>query len=387
MPQRSYSQSVYLGHYSDPPWVVQDFYGVPLRYSDNMIEGFQGHYGYPNFPAYSDVGGGLQLIGWRRSAAVCNVDIRGGGPYWPATYSGKFLMDIPYPGPMADLYSPAAWGAEAYAKMKPTEPEYQVLNSIYELREVTQLLKVRVSNFKDLGGLFLNGQFGWLATLGDLRNLIKAQRNAQKRLAQLLRDNGRPVRRKIKLVENETDEGTEMGDLWGYHNPSFVTQFFSHPPRQLTRKVLRDSVWGSAQFRYWLPEGPKDIEYKSRMLDHLYGDFVTPQVIYNMIPWSWLVDWFTNLGDVIANLDAGVADRLAADRFYMMREVERTFYSERSVGFYNKQGVPVEYSGVAQGTSFSKVRIKGSPFGLGWNQNDLSPMQLAILGALGLSRV
>jgi hypothetical protein len=106
-----------------------------------------------------------------------------------------------------------------------------------------------------------------------------------------------------------------------------------------------------------------------------------------MIPWSWLVDWFSNAGYVINNLDAGVADRLAADWFYMMRKKEHVVETQLSIPLYGPDRNPVVLQGTATQKSFSKVRLRGSPFGFGLSEDSLSPMQLSILGALGMSRL
>jgi hypothetical protein len=125
------------------------------------------------------------------------------------------------------------------------------------------------------------------------------------------------------------------------------------------------------------------------MIATIFGLNPTPSAVYKAIPWTWLVDWFSNIGDVIANLDGGVADRLAADYMYLMNKI--TFQMARtSYGNY--------YSGVSWGSStpfsaecfqgaVSKRRMRASQFGFGVKENELSLTQWSILGALGLSRL
>lgn len=120
----------------------------------------------------------------------------------------------------------------------------------------------------------------------------------------------------------------------------------------------------------------------------LYGLRPSPSVVYNAVPWSWLVDWFTNLGHVIENVEPGVADRLAADYFYVMRKRSRVKTREASGTFYRSpDGSPVSIHVSQVAASVSKTRISGSPFGFDVKQEDLNGTQLAILGALGLSRI
>jgi hypothetical protein len=170
-------------------------------------------------------------------------------------------------------------------------------------------------------------------------------------------------------------------------NPNFVNAFYSGEPTYSTKAFTTDAVWGSAAFRFWLPPGPQDIKYKAPIIRALHGANLSPTALYNMIPWSWLVDWFSNVGYVINNLDAGVADRLAADWFYMMRKRVNVVQTELQIPLFDPTGLPVVLTGTAVQQSFSKVRLKGSPFGFAVSEESLTPMQLSILGALGLSRL
>lgn len=123
------------------------------------------------------------------------------------------------------------------------------------------------------------------------------------------------------------------------------------------------------------------------MLARLYGLRPTPSVIYNAIPWSWMVDWFSNLGDIISNLDAGVADRLSSDYMYIMMQKEwvREYYAWGR--FKLRQGGTFTSDATSTSIAFTKTRHRGGPFGFSAKDGDLSSHQLAIMGALGLSRL
>lgn len=114
---------------------------------------------------------------------------------------------------------------------------------------------------------------------------------------------------------------------------------------------------------------------------------VTPTDVYNAMPWSWLADYFTGLGDFVEAVSGGVEDRLAADYFYIMETQKWTTVTNATQGIC----VSPDSTGEARGTRIDswslKTRIEGSPFGFGIKEIDLSPMQWSILGALGLSRL
>lgn len=304
-------------------------------------------------------------------------------------YVGNMAVDITKSGYLGTNYPPDAWGAEAYSKMKPTKPDFSALVSIYELREVVPMLKQRFlkDGLHSIGNYYLALKFGWEPLLRDCVNLVTTQINAQKRIAQLLRDNGKPVRRRIMLQNLVSDPVESSGSSYSALQPVLVTQFYRSQPKYRGRDYTRDVVWGSARYKYWLPDGPKDINWTIAMRARLLGLKPTPADVWNAMPWTWLMDWFANVGDVLDNLDAGVANRLAADYFYMMRTRELRRDLTAWGNFVRKDGQLVDVSGTSFHSSFQKWRVKGDPFGLNTNQNQLTGMQLAIMGALGLSRL
>lgn len=306
-------------------------------------------------------------------------------------YRGSLCVDVPNtftPPTTPDLGN---WGATAFARMKPTKPSFAGINAAYELRELPRMLKARFTpDLKGASNYWLALQFGWKPLLRDVRELCSLQREAQKRLKQLLRDNGRPVRRRISLAETSDTSIISEGTVFGGTGlkPILDTRFFSGNDFRSVRETTSGEVWASARFRYWLPGGPRDIAWRRRMLAAIYGLYPTPSVVYNMVPWSWLVDWFTNLGDVIENMDAGVADRLAADYCYIMSTMRRIQTISQIVNYYNGQGAATSSIALSsQRGVIIKERLKGDPFGFGTKESSLSGMQLSILGALGVSRL
>jgi hypothetical protein len=243
------------------------------------------------------------------------------------------------------------------------------------------------SGLSGISDYWLALQFGWKPLLSDIRNFVLTQRSAQDRIKQLLRDNGKPVRRRIQLLNTSTPGNPQEGEAWGQFGPSFSTYFYSGTPRFRSKYSDNDTVWASAQFKYWLPDGPRDINWRRRMMAAIFGLNPTPSVVYNAIPWTWLYDWFTNLGDVISNLDAGVADRLSADYFYVMRHTESVIESTVTIPLYHVGDIPFTATATTVQRVFSKSRATGDPFGFATNEHMLSGMQLSILGALGMSRL
>jgi hypothetical protein len=348
-----------------------------------------GHYGYPDFPPNSNVGGAFFL---RKAFSQCEgADVGtvcGQGAYSKHKYTGKVYSEWVGGGTPGAYWPPntdgSAWGAKAYERMKPTKPVFQGSNAIWEFREVPGQLKQRLSNsgLKNVGNYWLALEFGWKPLLNDIVNMLSFHADAQKRLDWLLRHNGKPVRRRVSLVDDTSDPVT-TSNIYGSTQPGFVNQFYLETPTWRRTETISDKIWGSARFRYWLPEGPRNVDMDAR----LYGLYLSPQFCWNALPWTWLADWFTNAGSVLQNLDVGVADRLANDYFYVMRTKVYTLQHTNNIKLQRPDGSPVPISVTSLQQSAISTRLAGDPFGFGTNPQSLNSTQLSILGALGLSRL
>lgn len=352
--------------------------------------GKDGHYGYPDFPKNSNVGGPMRITSVTRKRDLVNV-----GTIWTGRsgishnlrYTGSFVPDY-LADPSIGEDSPAAWAAEAYRRMRPDRPSMDLAQAIGELKDLPMMLKTRFTkHLRDIGNYYLALKFGWEPLLRDIVKLYHLQQEVEKRIKQLLRDNGKPVRRRIKLFSDVIETSKQVTTSYSVWYPVLNTYYYRRQPYSTICSTYTDEVWASAQFRYWLPSGPRDLKWRSSLKRELMGTTPSPSTIYNLVPWSWLVDWFTNAGDVIDNLTVSVAERCAADYFYMMRTVSRTQNRQAHLHVRDETGKPVEFTGHSESKRFAKHRLKGDPFGLATNQNTLTGMQWSILGALGLSRL
>jgi len=385
-------QSVKIGHYKHFDGIdSRDYFGVYSRDVKSLIAS-EGHYGYPDFPTY-DVGGPFRLLhNYMQVTTLGAVKLHGSGAYAAHHYVGDVIgSDLGSTCP-ALSGDGSSYGSDAFRRMKPTKPTFNGLNAIYEMREVPDMLRQRFLH-KGLNAIpdyWLALQFGWKPLLSDIRSMVQFQQNAAKKLAWLLRHNGKPVRTRVVLQDN-TSESTPILTDWDRPNPlgSFVTNFFTGAtPHSEKRTITRDTVWASAQYRYWLPDGPKDIVWHAAMMARLFGLNPSPAVIWRAMPWTWLSDWFFNVGNILDNMETGVANRLAADYFYVMRELtqetKKDFFGTCLDDPSNKL-VPYHLTSTL-GTNL-KTRLSGDPFGFSTNPNGLNATQLSILGALGKSRL
>ncbi len=352
-----------------------------------------GHYGYPDFPDNRAVGGPFLLTysDWEYGSAGVG-EIQGGKVYASTKYRGDIYATLGSVGSPVQVDG-SAYGATAYNKMKPDKPSMQALNAIYELKDVPGMLQQRFLNhgLAGIGSYYLALKFGWEALLSDVRSFVLTQRKAQARLAQLIRDEGKPVRRSLQIASTSTSNAPSTSAGMAFE-PALNSYFYdAATTKHAYVSNSHSEIWAKARFRYWLPGGPRDVDWNRRMLADIFGLKPTPSVVYKAIPWTWLLDWFTNVGDVINNLDTNIVDRLAADYSYVMRH-DFTQASQTSMGdFIGSDTTPlyghVPWSATATRTFGCKSRVSGDPFGFNTPANNLSGVQLSILGALGLSKL
>lgn len=115
--------------------------------------------------------------------------------------------------------------------------------------------------------------------------------------------------------------------------------------------------------------------------DVLYGVAPTPDVLWNLAPWSWAVDWFANIGDVIENASNALLYSQVLRYGYVMETTTVTdTYTLESPNF--KGGSRF----ITSLETITKKRVKASPYGFGLTWDGFNTYQLSILAALGISR-
>jgi hypothetical protein len=115
------------------------------------------------------------------------------------------------------------------------------------------------------------------------------------------------------------------------------------------------------------------------------GTRITPELIWELTPWSWAVDWFTNAGDVIHNISQLGSDGLVMQYGYAMRHMRVHEYHRGHYSFSDSVGTHVGTVAREIGSEW-KQRVAAHPYGFGIDDTSLSARQTAILAALGLTR-
>jgi len=290
----------------------------------------------------------------------------------------------------------ADMGATAVAQCSPTNASSDLLTAIGELfkdglpaSESHRNWQKRAQTAKSAGSEYLNAQFGWLPLVSDISAFADTVLNADRILSQYERDMGKLVRRRRELPSTQERSETVLSNSQyplGIQGPISGAREPLAPGRWIETTWKTYSRWFSGAFSYGIPlnstsrAGMSSLAQKA---DKLFGISLTPDVLWELAPWSWAIDWFSNTGDVLSNLSDVASQGLVMQYGYMMETtIHRKTYSLIPAGnpgrFFSVP--PVTLSTV------TKKRVKANPFGFGVSWDGLSPLQLSIAAALGISR-
>jgi len=288
------------------------------------------------------------------------------------------------------------WGATAIARCKPTNSAADMSTFLGEvLREGLpklvglQALLGSKSAPKKGADEFLNYQFGWMPIVNETRSLLNAIVRADRLVDQYIRDAGRIVRRRYSFPPESTASSEVVASnvspfVWGPTGGAMYGSAVNQGRviRTYTRDVNR---WFSGAFTYYLPGGKtqKTMRNRAEAMREILGLDLTPETLWNLAPWSWAIDWFSNAGDVISNMSDWQDDGLVLRYGYVMEHslAKHIYTFEGPTGFNGTlRPPPCIY------ISESKRRVKANPFGFGLTWSGLSPIQLAIAAALGISK-
>lgn len=290
---------------------------------------------------------------------------------------GLFNMASEYP-PLEDT-TVSSFHAQAYKVLRPDKPAVSLLNSFIELKDLFHVTFDAIRNIKDIANYWLATSFGWAPLLTDIYKMYKAVQNLDDRLRFFIRNNGVPIRAKKKVWSSSNSSVLYDSTNCGINRNTWVdfpgrTSLSSSWRHSISWTYQRE-VWASARFVYWM----KDLELPSRrkfVEMGLLGLNPTPAAVWNALPWTWLIDWFANIGDILDNMSSSMGNRLVAQSFYVMGQTNRSYEWHGTDGYFTCS---------ATHSFETKVREIGHPYGLAFGAA-LSPFQFSILAALGAQR-
>jgi hypothetical protein len=345
-------------------------------------------------------------------------------------YDGKMYINPYIPSPEPSPISLVGWGVKGYNATIPTHPIYQLGVSIGELKDlpgmvsqtkqgfrllmkhhfsltsgvktVRDFLKRAKSLPKGTGDAYLYGAFGLYPMLQDLLFLLQMQQKLDKKIDWLRRHNGKAVRRKITLNEDGFSEDIPRNvSPFVTVGPTLSTDLYA-PGQGSSQafpilKTYQRRIWFAAKYRYYIPELAKDPRINPPSGDlkrFLLGLSPDPSIIYKLMPWSWLIDWFVPVGSSLSNVYNMAKYGVIAQYAYVMCSESFTYQAPGKIILHSGKLSPSftwvspdwTFSGVSRTEYEFRQREVANPFGFGVTYASLSAYQWSILAALGLSR-
>lgn len=280
-------------------------------------------------------------------------------------------------------YDPAYYSSLAVTNASPNDPIVDLSVFLYELREVPRLLRDLIKilsgrlNASDVPNGHLAYELGLRPLLSDLSKLFDVAKAIDKRYYELRKmlDKKR-IRRRRKLDEI-TMFPTEYED--NLSSPGSNTVFKS------TLTVWAQyylQVHGDIPFRPFGRDKPSPLAALIENPDAakaVYGVKPTASSVWNAIPWTFVIDYFSNIGDVIESSRPGLDWSVHSLWLTSLRQASATAtINSSSVVRPVHQGKGVLTYKVRTYHVNPQAHIHLEPF--------LSKRQVGILGSLFLSR-
>lgn len=260
---------------------------------------------------------------------------------------------------------------KAIANSNPGRAHVDIPLFIFELKDLPLLVKKRGNSIlQTASSLNLNWQFGIKPMLSDFEAMLGFQDAFEKRMAEIRDLNDGLLKRTVRLGSHSATE-TE----------SFPMESYLFSANSSAKTVTSKKVWATVK---WKPSAafanrPKTAGLNNQQ-DYIKNSLLgltkasIPNLVWNALPWSWLVDWFTSAGDLIASSNNSVG--------YVAQPVN-VMYHTMSTRSDDITGVPEWAGGDTTWTSTreTKERILVNA-GLQVNVPFLNKRQLSILGSL-----
>jgi len=323
--------------------------------------------------------------------------------------SRRFSLGTAIPSPTINQLQ--SDGTKLISLARPDRPPVDTFRAVGEILIDLPILPGRALleslRLSGVGGEYLNVVFGLIPTYSDAVSVAKAMKTASTRLLTLRKQAGKPHRSQMGFPTSNKAEIfiCPTGQVWiqggasAFTTKNVVSGFGSSTSQEVDRSLILSKelfmsesrkVWFNGSFTYTIPTIPGlsgKLEMWLSEYDRLLGLSLNSKNAWQLAPWSWLIDWFV---DIVSNLEAintAHDDNLVINYGYAMEQIDRTIVAKSS--FAKNTAI----AGVDFVSTYSKLtskkRIRANPYGFVTesDSNLWSSYRLAVLGALGISRL
>ncbi len=305
------------------------------------------------------------------------------------------------------------YGPKGWERYKPNAPKAKVARAIIEARQLPHMFFKHTRDYtkrvlkgqhsfnglaKNTAREYLNSIFGWQSFLNDVKQVIQGVLDYEQNVEEIvdslrLRDGIDHTSKHTEgyVFQDRTsstfDSGPVASSLYPVLNSNFYPTLTGG--RYTTDTTTKIDYWFSAKWKYVIEATLTDSggyyipdDVRARLKRVLFSFEMNPATFWDVMPWTWLIGWSTNVSTNLHNLVDPLLPEQAAEYAFIMGSHEtenRTIATQVFTG-----GVTVQRS--CTRTTTWKMRKTASPFGFGIQFASLSAKQIAILAALGISK-
>lgn len=294
----------------------------------------------------------------------------------PRVYSGYAVdninLGVSNPNPNHD-----ALVTSALANINPDKPQVDAPLFLWELQELPGAIrdigiglggKTQSGNLNP-GSIYLSWQFGWGPLFSDLANFLSLADATQKRLAQLR-----------KASRREHIEGSLFDSSNSWTSSNYKMYGISEWRINYT---ARERAWYTTSYQFDQSQLEGLDSSGIPRLRWALGLHARPSTIWNAIPWTWMVDYFGNIGTF---LEANQG-RFKFSASNMCTMYEHTLIANvEDIPHWHYKGKDTKASGSAS-KLYQSRRVHPSPAASVRFSNALGKQQINNLTALATSAV
>jgi hypothetical protein len=253
---------------------------------------------------------------------------------------------------------------QAFNACKPgIPPKLSLLNALYELKDFKSLPRTiaKMKGIAPKGKLSLRRilkasadvnlqwQFNVRSLLQDIINLENALVQTRSMIQKIIDDAGGKQMKRIAYDlrnvykdSNTTSANIGYGTQGGFSQPDEIAGACrAHRIVTYTSAVFKAQL----EYEYTLPAGREIILFINGYLDAL-GVNLNPQIIWNAIPWSFVIDWVIGVNRWLGNLkQTNLGLKTVIHRWCWSVDVSRIIKTYKTVGsdnlYYKHAMIPV----------------------------------------------
>lgn len=223
-------------------------------------------------------------------------------------------------------------------KLAQTSPKFWTYEIRKKYAELLRPLNVHIDPDKSAAEAWLNFKFGWQSVYQALVGLLSKPADATKEVNRLIARNGLDTTLSSTRFEESfaayTPDLSVAKSSWEYDDPDSPSSM---------------DGWESIKYRCVVNSNilfPKlDIPLLRTVLFlKKIGLIPTPSDLYNLVPWTWLIDWFAGLGDYLKLMQEINDNNTIINYGFMSAHVKASWTVQRHVktDTYTTVGKPWE---------------------------------------------